>query len=465
MLRIQVIYDAAREAAAEELCSRLERGAECNVRLQEAPPHGLIECWDEGLDSQAIIVLLSSGLVPPQATREAWEPVLEHVEKRQQPEVAFVELEACAYPKLLERQRLLRWDGESVETPRALIRWVVGLREGESHGFEIAKQPYFTGRQTELGQMMQMLVDGSGALALHGPNGIGKTALAQEFARLAAPSFRDVIWLECGQRPARALAGELGHLLKLRLEGDMDSVWRHLGSCLEEWRLLLVMDGWRGEMPFTVSRHGRGSLLITSCDDIPGIRQLSLSGDPYPFEAPSDPLTRIAATCAREGFPLELAARVAGLPEPAARARFEEMAKSGLLTALDAARSRYRLGRLATPADPEWRLVAGTLDAVLLDWRGEECAAFVSQLERVITPAFEARYELARSVTRRACLYFKEHNRRLEAAEYYSRLRDEAIRHGDDDQRVECDHELSWLLGSGGTVRQPFEATDQMSLF
>ncbi len=146
-----------------------------------------------------------------------------------------------------------------IELPRAKSVWNVPARSAQ-----------FTGRATLLAELRRSLLTGGATVAhaLHGMGGIGKTALAIEYAHRHGDDY-DVVWWVPSEEPTlipERLA-DLARALDLAAESDpiTSAVSRLLGALRDRDRWLLIYDN--AENPQLLTPFlpgGRGQVLITS---------------------------------------------------------------------------------------------------------------------------------------------------------------------------------------------------------
>ncbi len=477
MLNLFLCYAPRDRAIAQTLARRLEGGAECQVTLEELGPavgSTIAEAWDGGVGNDAILLLLSKDSVPERASRSDWAALLAHVEANEDPPVACVMAEECPHPAILERRRFFRWSEEPLEMLRALERWVISLHPRDAATpFSLAPLPGFSGREEELEKLRRALVDRCGTAVIGGrASGSGKTWLAHEFARRHGAHFRDVLWINSGDRPTSMIAGELAWQLGIAAEGNPESLLATVGITVRSHRILVVLDDMRGPAPFEAPPDGLGSLLITTRNTGPCLVELAARNGAR--RAPSmdeeaEKLWRAISLCRGDGFSLELAGRVAELPGPDALASANWLVKQGLLDALDSGGTVFRLAG-GVSLQPEetlrWRH-AEALNEFFLDWRDQPLLVrkMIAELDAALEWAIRQDWAVAVQLSRRAFLFLSSERRRMESALLMNRLLEAARQQGDHQVVKDCEWELSWFQDDRGDIYRPAEGGEQMSLF
>lgn len=446
MLRVFLGHSLAQNESAMALAARLDWGAEARVECWQAEPgETVLDGWEDGLDASALVLLLDPAMVPEEASRDQWAPLLRHLESRSAPPVALFLAEPCRYPKLLERFAFFRPGDE-----RRLVEWVQALQpDWVSRAFEPAPLPQFTGMEAEREALWSGLVDKPGSMAVRGPAGAGKTSLVHQFTREAAGQFRAVIWASCGDRPAEVVRAELAGQLGVA-EGD------DIAPVLAERRLLLVLDDLAGEAPFEWKPGWRTSVVTTSRDADGG---LALPGRAPRVHEELDIETAKAllllSLCDRNAAPV----RVAG------RAAVQKLLAAGVVDAHDASGEAVRV--IAPRPGGDAVEHARALYNALAGWREDRRGPRWSLGEgfRAFEAAAKADFGLATTLGERAARFCEELGRRKEAAWYWRRIVEEAGRRGLHGEAAAARRRLGWLVDDLGQLRPALAPGEQISLF
>ncbi len=445
MLDVFLCCAPADRDVAAAVADRLERNVEAVVSVDDAP-ESVTERWQGGLNSHAILLLLSPEAVPARASRDEWGELLDHTGDL--PAIGAVLVRDCACPPLLRRKHFFTWEGGGREALRAIEAWLLELHElPAERSFEPARLPWFEGRREDLDWLWETLVDRAGAAVVAGPAGSGKTSLAQEFARQASAHFRDTLWIPCADRSGCAIASDLADAL-----GADYSAGGH--------RVLIVLDDVSG--PVTIP-EGRASVLLTtrSSEDHapPATRVLRLEGVPRsPVQIPTDEaaerLWRAMAVCSPGGFPVDLATAIAKLQPEEVSGACRRLIEAGVADPFDAAGASLRLSAAAIIAaggsiDLERRRHAEAVHAAIAQWnaRPDVARRHMPELGRAFRWAAGADWPLAVVLARRGFTFLQHRGRTEEAEELMVSLRDAADAGGDWEVSDDCARELSWIRG------------------
>ncbi|HYP08862.1 MAG TPA: NB-ARC domain-containing protein [Bryobacteraceae bacterium] len=455
MIDIFLCHSAGDRGAAEQIAARLERCAEAKVWMEPLDPDThLLDAWEGGLTAAGIVLMLGPDATPARLHRATWQPLLDHASAHARPPVACVLTAPCPYPKLLERTNFFYYKDE-VEFLRAVERWTISLHEPAEGTvpFAPARLPSFAGRADETALLWRTLVDNGGArCTVAGSAGSGKSALAQEFARLAGEQFREVFWVNCGDASDASIVGDLAAQI-----GVSDA--RRIPTLVAEHRLLLVFDDLRRKLPVGLSGDGRSSIVVTTRDEavaqgsVVRLRKLCES---TPSAADNDGLQlwRALSACRRGAAAVDLAGRIAELASSRAEAALEALVNGRVVDRLD--RSRVRVVH-ATAMD----------DTVRLRHAREVYAAFPMSLAE-LGPALEfacgTDWELARRLGQTASDWLRKQYRNAEAVEVLERLVAAAEKFGRAEDAEHFQWELSWLRQGANQLRRPVVAAQQLQL-
>jgi hypothetical protein len=483
MLEFLLCFSPADRAVADAVAARLERSAEVIVTLADHETETVAAKLECGLSSAtAVLLVLSPDSVPATVSRDGeWGPVLEHIASGEVPAVGSLLVRDCKFPRILERgKHFFRWTDSGRDAMREIEKWALSLSPQQS-SFRAARLPWFEGRDQELNQLWQTLVDQAGRTVIlldrEADSVSGKTSLAQEFCRRASAQFRDVIWVDCAGRPPVAVVAALAEQLG-RSASDFGTPIEAMTSLIgiaARHRVLLVLDDFPlDHLPLPVGRgepENRGSLLVTArssewvADEhavvIPLDLKPSTSGELLIPENPSDfRLWKATAVCRRGGFPLELAVRIAEIDPPEVQASCARLIQMRLLDPLDDAQGLLRLSRMsqcvamaAGGGEGDWleaerqRHAQAVYEAIAPSPEGtdRERLQYAAELLPALQWAIQADWRLAVDLARRGFRFFRDRGRVAEGAELLFPLRFAAEDRGEEAIVEECEWDLSWI--------------------
>jgi NB-ARC domain len=489
MLDIVIHYSPSDREVATAIAARLQRGAEAKVWLEECrlgDGQSIASVWETADSGGGALLLLSQNLIPVRLDRRHWEPLLTHVERNAAPRLGAVLLGDCPYPRLLERTHFFRWIDGTREAIRAIERWVLSFHTPDEHpSFAPASLPWFQERRRELDIMWENLVDEAGAIVLVNPvPGSGKTSLAQQFAHAARGHFRDILWVACGSRPRPSCVSDLGHQLGVALEASTENVLDRISRTLQEHRLLVVFDDLTEEALIVTSPEGRASVLITTRSSkfrLPPrarVMQIENTIPPVLPDPPEDSaearLLHAISVCRPHGFPLELAAGVAGLDENEARDACQRLVDGRWIDPFDPAGERFRMGagvltirRQGAEYEEFRRRHADALKEAMSSWRVNvpQCRDLLPEFEVAFDWAIQSDWPRANGLADRAFAFLCNQQRLPEAIQIGRRVIEAAEARQDKPIAERWTWELSWIQEGDGGVRRLPNAGDQLPLF
>ncbi|HME07226.1 MAG TPA: TIR domain-containing protein [Bryobacteraceae bacterium] len=460
---------------AAVVAARLEHTAEVTVVIDDSTTGSVAARWEGGLSSAAILLLLSPHAVPSRVSRTEWEAVLNHITSNAEPPIGFLFIAECGYPRLLERKRFFRWDEGSRAALRRIEEWVMRLhRLPERRSFVPARLPWFEGRQRELATLWEKLVDGAGTAVIYHSGAGGKTSLAQDFARQAGGHFRDILWMDCGDRSPVSIAGDLAEGLGIACEAGSEEDLKRLADVVGQHRVLLVFDDLRPGFDFVVGPEGRASVLITTRWEQGGAIQID-DAPPVELDIPEDPVTvrlwQAMAVCRPSGFPVELAAEIAEVEPGDVAAACARLIQGRLVDPFDQAAGRLRMSAASVAVaggslEAQRRRHADVVHAAIHPRTShpDKARQYIPEVMPAFRWATKADWNLAGKLARQGYTYFRNHGRLAEGVELLIALRNAAELREDWQVSDECDWELSWVRNTPyrGADRGPVEG-DQLS--
>ncbi|MBM3757853.1 MAG: hypothetical protein FJW38_28210 [Acidobacteria bacterium] len=182
-MTISIVCSARAVPLAERWKQRFRRNFGAQVEIVPGLP--ACEAAEEGAGKDAVIVLLDGENTPEPFVLSDWKALLERVA------FAYVRLEACAYPALLERRAT--FFGEPDE--RRLEQWLIGLLPDR------LRPPLEARGVTAPSAWWLSLVDRPGWIDVDAD----EIETVRQFAADAGAHFQGVAWIVCGDRSMRAV--------------------------------------------------------------------------------------------------------------------------------------------------------------------------------------------------------------------------------------------------------------------
>jgi hypothetical protein len=500
MPKVFPCYSTSDRQIAHELAAFLEHGTGAEVLLEEGemqPGEDLISKVEQGLSADVVLVLLSPESVPGRWVLELWKSVFWEQAAEMGTALANVLCRDAKFPDLLRRRNFFDLRQNRLAAFRAIKRWFMALAPSPQKApFIPARLPSFAGRDAELEALCTLVADISGIAVVEGPVGVGKTALAVEFARRHQEEFDAVFWLACGSRSAAALAGDLAAQIGVRLDRDLESNLNELRHLCSRHRCLLILDDATVSTAALLTPRGRTSVLMTSrCDDIAG----ALSATAIPlgptFPHDNDQLAEtirnldsaeqrlLGAMCAGAptGFHLDMAVRTSDAEPQEARDIVASFVSKGVLSPFDANGPRFMVpaavrervalggygGRWSRHHAKAVAGVFGTQEA-----ESPDPTAHWPDLQHAFAHTLETDWSLASTLARRGLSWAKAQDRLAEAFEVLQEWSRVARERGDRRVLEDCAWEQAWILehwGRTGEAQQldrvrREQFADQMSL-
>ena len=316
-MKLSIVCSSRAAALTRRLRERLQRNLGVETLVVEEDDAPIWETWEEGAANDALLIVLDGSNAPGPVRRESWDALLAHDGA---PPAAFLRLEDCAYPPLLERRRFFG-PAEIPVHERQIERWVAGLLPEFA---DVEPEPVNASFPEE---WWEQLADRPGQAVTSDPDA------AQAFAHAARRHFQGVIWLGAQERPAPIVKAELDYRLR---GGRMLAVLAHVDKplSLDESRHSIIQV--RGPVP-----AGEADTLLGVCYGpvFPGWFAEKLGAD-----------TRGAILLDRKRGLYRMPVRPKA-PDAARQAHLEALAAEFVHWKSDPARCRELLGEIAAALD------------------------------------------------------------------------------------------------------------------
>ncbi len=188
-MQIAIVCSTRAVPLAEQWKQRFRRNFGALVEIVSGVP--VYEAFEEGAGKDAVIVMLDGESAPAPFALADWTDLLKHHD------FAYVRLEECSYPQLLERRAT--FFGEPDE--RRLEQWLVSLLPDR------LRPPLAARGVTVPSAWWLSLVDRPGRIDVEAD----EIDTVRQFAVDAGSHFQGVAWIVCGDRSMRAVEGEIEH--------------------------------------------------------------------------------------------------------------------------------------------------------------------------------------------------------------------------------------------------------------
>jgi len=243
-------HAAADREAAAAIASFLERGADVRVFPEEGEMEAggaLEQKAREARTADIVLVLFSRRSLPAPWQRAVWEDALIREPKEEGVRMAFVRMDDCGPPRVLQPMFDLATGGM-----RAVKRWV----RGRQASFVPPVAAAGVVETADLEMLGMALADRAGCET------VASVSTAYGFADVFREDFDEIFRVAaCGKRTLAAMAGDLAAQLGLRLEGDLEGNLERLREFCAARRFLILLEG--GAPPELVF-GGRCSTLVST---------------------------------------------------------------------------------------------------------------------------------------------------------------------------------------------------------
>jgi hypothetical protein len=238
-VKLSIVCSSRAGALTRRLRERLQRNLGIETLVIEEDDAPVWETWEEGAAADAMLIVLDGANAPAPVRRENWDALLAYDGT---PPAAFLRLEDCAYPPLLERRKFIG-PGDMPAHERQVERWVAALLPECP---DVEPEPVNAAYPEE---WWEQLADRPGQAVTDDADA------AHAFAHAARRHFQGVVWVGGQDRPAAVVKAELEY----RLRGE---------------RMLAVVAHIDKPLPLDETRHSviqvRGAIPAGEADSLLG---------------------------------------------------------------------------------------------------------------------------------------------------------------------------------------------------
>jgi tetratricopeptide (TPR) repeat protein len=251
-----------------ELADFLEKDGDIKVWLDEREVdfgENIVSKIEQGLGSKFVLLILSPDSVESAWVREEWTAAFWRQMESRGVKLACVLYRACQIPLLLANKRYFDLTTNQLDEFRRMKSWLLEQRPPAQPIVHLPpRQPLFIEREAEIKALDEQLKEPGSVAYLCGAPGLGKTRLAEEYARRRKQKYYSVHWLPCQARTLAQIAAELQLQLGITLDGDLAKVLQQLGGHCAWKHRLLILDNVEDEAPGRLLPVGESCVLVTT---------------------------------------------------------------------------------------------------------------------------------------------------------------------------------------------------------
>jgi len=269
MISVFLSHSSKDKPFVRELADFLKTDGLIKVWLDEreiSPGQNLVSTIAEGLGSDFILLILSPDSVDSNWVKEEWTDAFWEQTNNRKTKLLGVLYRDCQIPRLLRNKKYFDLRTNHPQGFREIRTFLLTEKPAPPQrvNYLPVRPPIFIGRDPELSELRERLLQPGAMVPVSGLAGKGKTTLALEFAHRHQQDFEAVYWLPCQSSSLASIAAELSRLLGLKLEGDLPEIVRELKGVCGSKRCLLILDNVQDETAGELIPGGAASVLVTT---------------------------------------------------------------------------------------------------------------------------------------------------------------------------------------------------------